>query len=418
MEKLVIQGGVKLKGKIRIGGAKNAAVAIIPAAILSDDVCTIDNLPDINDVKQLKRILENMNAMVHQDHYSKMVIDTRGIDSYEALGEYPRSMRASYYFLGAMLGRFGRAAVSLPGGCNIGVRPIDQHIKGFEALGAKVSIQHGVVRAEADELKGAPIFLDVVSVGATINIMLAATRAKGVTTIENAAKEPHVVDVANFLNAMGADVKGAGTDVIRINGVEHMHGCEYMVIPDQIEAGTYMLAAAATNGDVIIENIIPKHLESISAKLVEMGAEVKEYDDSIQVIGKGRLKNANIKTQPYPGFPTDLQQPMTVLLSIADGTSTVTESIWENRFLHVDELKRMGANIKVEGRMAVIQGIDKLYGTEVKATDLRAGAAMVIAGLVGEGETHVTNLIHIDRGYEGLEEKLCSLGARIKRVTR
>ena len=308
--------------------------------------------------------------------------------------------------------------MSLPGGCNIGVRPSDQHIKGFEALGAKVSIQHGVVRAEADELKGAPIFLDVVSVGATINIMLAATRAKGVTTIENAAKEPHVVDVANFLNAMGADVKGAGTDVIRINGVEHMHGCEYMVIPDQIEAGTYMLAAAATNGDVIIENIIPKHLESISAKLVEMGAEVKEYDDSIQVIGKGRLKNANIKTQPYPGFPTDLQQPMTVLLSIADGTSTVTESIWENRFLHVDELKRMGANIKVEGRMAVIQGIDKLYGTEVKATDLRAGAAMVIAGLVGEGETHVTNLIHIDRGYEGLEEKLCSLGARIKRVTR
>lgn len=345
-----------------------------------------------------------------------MTIDSRYIDRFEALGEHPRSMRASYYFLGAMLGRFGRAAVSLPGGCNIGVRPIDQHIKGFEALGAKVTIEHGTVKAYAQELKGAHIFLDVVSVGATINIMLAATRAKGVTTIENAAKEPHVVDVANFLNSMGADVKGAGTDIIKIVGVDRMHGCEYMVIPDQIEAGTYMLAAAATNGDVIIDNIIPKHLESISAKLIEMGVEIREYDDSIEVIGKGRLKHANVKTQPYPGFPTDLQQPMTVLLSVAEGTSIVTESIWENRFLHVDELKRMGANIKVEGRMAVIEGIDSLSGAEVRATDLRAGAAMVIAGLIGDGETEVTNLIHIDRGYEGLEDKLCSLGARIKRV--
>src|SRR5690554_5674860 len=374
MEKLRIKGGAKLKGKIRIGGAKNAAVAIIPAAILSDDVCIIDNLPDINDVKQLKYILESVNAKVDQDHYSKMFIDTRNIDGYEALGEYPRSMRASYYFLGAMLGRFGRAAVSLPGGCNIGVRPIDQHIKGFEALGAKVTIEHGVVHAQAEELKGAAIFLDVVSVGATINIMLAATRAKGTTTIENAAKEPHVVDVANFLNAMGANIKGAGTDIIKIKGVEEMHGCEYMVIPDQIEAGTYMLAAAATQGDVTIENIIPKHLESISAKLIEMGVEVQEYDESVQVVGKGRFKHADLKTLPYPGFPTDLQQPMSVLLSVAEGTSIITESIWENRFRHVDELKRMGANIKVEGRVAVIEGVEKLTGAEVQATDLRAGA--------------------------------------------
>lgn len=417
MEKLLIKGGKKLKGKIKIGGAKNAAVAIIPATILSKDICYIENLPDINDVKELKNILFGLSAKVEQDHYSKIKIDTSTIDNYEVIGDCPRSMRASYYFIGAMLGRFGKAKVSLPGGCNIGVRPIDQHIKGFEALGATVTIQHGVVSAEAKELKGASIFLDVVSVGATINIMLAATRAKGTTTIENAAKEPHVVDVANFLNTMGADIRGAGTDVIRINGVEEMHGCEYMVIPDQIEAGTYMLAAAATKGDVLIENIIPKHLESISAKLIEMGVNVKEFEDSIQVSqGEEPLRHVNIKTQPYPGFPTDLQQPMTVLLSIASGTSIVTESIWENRFLHIDELKRMGANIKVEGRVAIIEGKEKLSGAEVVATDLRAGAAMVIAGLIGEGETLIGNLIHVDRGYEDLENKLCSLGADIKRI--
>lgn len=417
MEKLLIKGGKKLKGKIKIGGAKNAAVAIIPATILSNDICYIENLPDINDVKELKNILFGLSAKVEQDHYSKIKIDTSTIDNYEVIGDCPRSMRASYYFIGAMLGRFGKAKVSLPGGCNIGVRPIDQHIKGFEALGATVTIQHGVVSAEAKELKGASIFLDVVSVGATINIMLAATRAKGTTTIENAAKEPHVVDVANFLNTMGADIRGAGTDVIRINGVEEMHGCEYMVIPDQIEAGTYMLAAAATKGDVLIENIIPKHLESISAKLIEMGVNVKEFEDSIQVSqGEEPLRHVNIKTQPYPGFPTDLQQPMTVLLSIASGISIVTESIWENRFLHIDELKRMGANIKVEGRVAIIEGKEKLSGAEVVATDLRAGAAMVIAGLIGEGETLIGNLIHVDRGYEDLENKLCSLGADIKRI--
>ncbi|RBP44012.1 UDP-N-acetylglucosamine 1-carboxyvinyltransferase [Garciella nitratireducens] len=416
MEKLLIKGGKKLKGKIRIGGAKNAAVAILPAAILSNDICCIDNLPNINDVRQLKNILLDLGAEVEQDHYSKMKIDATTINNVEALGERPRSMRASYYFLGALLGRFKKAAVSLPGGCNIGVRPIDQHIKGFEALGAKVTIEHGIVYAEADQLIGAPIFLDVVSVGATINIMLAASRAKGITTIENAAKEPHVVDVANFLNSMGADIKGAGTDVIRIKGVDQMHGSEYSVIPDQIEAGTYMLAAAATKGNVFIENVIPKHLESITAKLEEMGVQVEKYDDSIRIVGKDHLKRVNIKTQPYPGFPTDLQQPMTVLLSIADGTSIVTESIWENRFLHVDELKRMGANIKVEGRTAIIYGVKKLLGAEVKATDLRAGAAMVIAGLIAEGETLVGNLIHIDRGYEELEEKMNSLGADIRRI--
>lgn len=416
MGKLLIKGGKRLQGKIRIGGAKNAAVAILPATILSDNTCYIDNLPNINDVRQLKNILLDLGAEIEQNHYSKMKVNTATIHKVQALGDRPQSMRASYYFLGALLGRFGKAAVSLPGGCNIGVRPIDQHIKGFEALGAKVIIEHGVVYAKADELKGTAIFLDVVSVGATINIMLAASRAKGITTIENAAKEPHVVDVANFLNSMGADIKGAGTDVIRINGVDHMHGSEYSVIPDQIEAGTYMLASAATKGDVIIENIIPKHLESITAKLEEMGVGIEKYDDSIRVIGADYLKHVNIKTQPYPGFPTDLQQPMSVLLSIADGTSIVTESIWENRFLHVDELKRMGANIKLEGRTAIIDGVKKLSGTEVKATDLRAGAAMVIAGLVAEGETLVGNLIHIDRGYEELEEKMRSLGADIQRV--
>jgi UDP-N-acetylglucosamine 1-carboxyvinyltransferase len=326
-------------------------------------------------------------------------------------------MRASYYLIGALLGRFKKVVIPFPGGCNIGVRPIDQHIKGFEALGAKVSLEHGIISAEAEELIGAPIYLDVVSVGATINIMLAAVKAKGVTVLENAAKEPHVVDVANFLNLMGANIKGAGTDVIKITGVEKMHGCEYMVIPDQIEAGTYMIAAAATKGDVLVKNVIPKHLESISAKLMEMGAEIIEYDDAIRVIGKEPLKAVNIKTLPYPGFPTDLQQPMAVLMCMAEGTGTITESIFENRFKYVDELIKMGAEILVNGRAAMINGRKKLSGTTLSATDLRAGAAMVIAGLVADGKTEVTELKHLDRGYENMEKKLLDLGAKIIRIS-
>jgi UDP-N-acetylglucosamine 1-carboxyvinyltransferase len=324
-------------------------------------------------------------------------------------------MRASYYLIGALLGRFKKASVELPGGCPIGVRPIDQHIKGFEALGAKVKITHGSVMVEADELIGTNIFFDVVSVGATINVMLAATLAKGVTTLENVAKEPHVVDVANFLNSMGANIKGAGTDVIRIVGVESLSGCTYSVIPDQIEAGTYMIASAACGGEVTIENVIPKHLESISAKLVEMGSEIRENGDSITVKSSGNLKGVNIKTQPYPGFPTDVQQPMSTLLTVAKGRSIINESIWESRFKHVDELKKMGANIKVEGRTAIIDGVDKLTGAVVKATDLRAGAAMVIAGLIAEGTTEVLSIEHIDRGYPNIEDKFKALGAYIHR---
>ncbi|QZY55159.1 UDP-N-acetylglucosamine 1-carboxyvinyltransferase [Crassaminicella profunda] len=417
MSKLLIEGGHKLKGKVNISGFKNAAVAIIPASILAGDLCTIENLPNIEDVHVLKRILGELGAKVEFDEEKRvMSVNTGSIEECFASYELAKELRASYYLLGASLGRFKKAKVAYPGGCNIGSRPIDQHIKGFEALGAKVTIEHGIIHAEAEELKGAEIYLDVVSVGATINIMMAACRAKGKTVIENAAKEPHIVDVANFLNAMGADIRGAGTDVIKIKGVEEMKGCTYSVIPDQIEAGTFMLMAAGTGGDVIIDNIIPKHLDPITAKLREMGLEVEEYGESLRVVGRDQLKNVNIKTLVYPGFPTDLQQPMSAILTQAKGTSIVTETIYEGRFKHVDELKRMGAKVKVEGNVAVFEGVDRLSGAKVAATDLRAGAALVIAGLMAEGVTEIDNIHYIDRGYESIEKKLLNLGAKIKRA--
>ncbi|WP_427340520.1 UDP-N-acetylglucosamine 1-carboxyvinyltransferase [Caloranaerobacter sp. DY30410] len=416
MEKLIVEGGVKLEGQVNISGFKNAAVAIIPASILSGDKCYIENIPHIRDVYLFKDIMQELGVDVELDKNGTMMIDSSKLDKCCATYDLANKMRASYYLIGAGLGRFKEVEVAYPGGCNIGTRPIDQHIKGFEALGAEVEIEHGVIRCRADKLVGTKIYLDVVSVGATINIMLAAVLAEGTTIIENAAKEPHVVDVANFLNMMGADVRGAGTDVIKIKGVDKLHGCTYSVIPDQIEAGTYMIAAAATGGDVLINNVIPKHLESITAKLKEMGVEVIEYGDSIRVKGSDNLKSVNIKTLPYPGFPTDLQQPMTVLLSIANGTSVVTESIFEGRFKYVDELKRMGANIKVEGRVAVVEGVKRLSGAKISVTDLRAGAAFIIAGLIAEGTTEIDNIYHIDRGYEKVEEKFRNLGAKIKRV--
>lgn len=418
MEKLVIEGGIPLKGEVVIGGAKNAAVAIMPAVVLADEgEFLIDNLPYIEDIKCLEDILVSIGAKVENVSDNSVKVNVDEIKDYRALGEAVKKMRASYYLLGSLLAKFGRAEVAFPGGCPIGVRPIDQHIKGFEAMGAKVTIEHGIIKAETENgLKGAHIYLDVVSVGATINIMLAATKANGVTIIENAAKEPHVVDVANFLNSMGAKVKGAGTDVIKVYGVEKLKACNYSVIPDQIEAGTYMVAAAATQGDVVLKNVIPKHLESITAKLLEMGVNVEEGEDTVRVYCNRKLKGINIKTLPYPGFPTDLQQPMSTLCTIAEGVSIINESIWEGRFKHCDELKRMGARIKVEGRIAVIEGVQKLSGAEVVATDLRGGAALVVAGLVADGVTEVTNIIHIDRGYEKLEYKLQGLGAKIKRV--
>lgn len=419
MDKLQIEGGKRLFGEVNISGAKNAAVAILPASILADDgLCNIDNIPDIHDVKCLENIMVDMGIALTSERDGHVKINPNTIKTYSAHGENVRTMRASYYLLGALLGKYKKAEVAFPGGCSIGVRPIDQHIKGFEALGAKVTIEHGYIKAEAPNgLKGANIYLDVVSVGATINIMLAACKAEGITVIENAAREPHVVDVANFLNSMGANIKGAGTDVIKIVGVDKLRGCDYSVIPDQIEAGTYMVAAAITKGDVLIKNVIPKHLESMTAKLIEMGVNVEEYEDSVRVSCDKRPKAVNIKTLPYPGFPTDIQQPFTTLLSVSEGRSIVTESIWEGRFKHVDELKRMGANIKVEGKIAIIDGIERLSGAEVMATDLRAGAALVIAGLAAEGTTTVTHVRHIDRGYEKIEEKLRRLGASIIRIT-
>ncbi|WP_368489171.1 UDP-N-acetylglucosamine 1-carboxyvinyltransferase [Clostridium sp. BJN0013] len=417
MNKLVINGGNPLSGSIEINGAKNAAVAILPASILaSEGTCSIDNIPDIEDVHCIEKILKSLGCKVKTGK-NLVVIDSTTINKIDADTDDVRKMRASYYLIGALLGRFKKARVELPGGCPIGVRPIDQHIKGFEALGAKVEIKHGCVSVSAEKLIGTSIFFDVVSVGATINVMLAATLAEGVTTLENVAKEPHVVDVANFLNSMGANIKGAGTEIIRVVGVKKLKGCSYSVIPDQIEAGTYMIAAAACGGEVIIENVIPKHLESISAKLIEMGVEIIENGDSITVRSKGRLKGVNIKTQPYPGFPTDVQQPLSALLTIAEGRSIINESIWESRFKHIDELKKMGANIKVEGRIAIIDGVDKLSGAIVKATDLRAGAAMVIAGLIADGTTEVLSIDHIDRGYPNIEDKFTALGADIKRVS-
>lgn len=417
MEKLIINGGRSLYGKVEISGAKNAAVAILPAAIMAGKgICVIDNIPNIEDVHCIERIIESLGCKVKVTNNS-VTIDSSILKSYDANTEDVRKMRASYYLIGALLGRFKRARVEMPGGCPIGVRPIDQHIKGFEALGANVKIEHGVVIVEADRLIGTNIFFDVVSVGATINVMLAATFAEGTTILENSAKEPHVVDVANFLNTMGANIKGAGTDVIRITGVKELQGCSYSVIPDQIEAGTYMIATAACGGEVTINNVIPKHLESISAKLIEMGADVIENGDSVTVKSSKNLKGVNIKTLPYPGFPTDVQQPMSALLCVSKGRSIINESIWESRFKHVDELKKMGATVKVEGRTAIIDGADRLTGAVVKATDLRAGAAMIIAGLIAEGTTEVLNIEHIDRGYPNIENKFNELGANIKRAT-
>ncbi|NME84300.1 UDP-N-acetylglucosamine 1-carboxyvinyltransferase [Clostridium sp. SM-530-WT-3G] len=417
MERLVINGGNLLKGTVDINGAKNAAVAILPATIMaSDGKCRIDNIPDIEDVHCLERILKSLGCEINKIDNNTLEIDSKNVNNFDACTEDVRRMRASYYFIGALLARFKKARVVLPGGCAIGVRPIDQHIKGFEALGAEVVIEHGAVNVKADKLVGANIFFDVVSVGATINVMIAATLAEGMTVLENVAKEPHVVDVANFLNSMGADIKGAGTDVIRIKGVKELKGCAYSVVPDQIEAGTFMIAAAATKGDVYVRNVIPKHLESITAKLIEMGVTIEEGDDCIRVCVDKPLKGVNIKTTPYPGFPTDIQQPMSTLLSIVPGRSLITESIWENRHKHIDELKKMGANIKVEGRVAIIDGVEQLTGAVVKATDLRAGAAMVIAGLVAEGTTEITNIEHIDRGYPHIEDKFRALGADIKRI--
>jgi UDP-N-acetylglucosamine 1-carboxyvinyltransferase len=417
VEKLLIKGGKPLKGRVAVSGAKNATVALIPAALLANDTCVLENLPQIRDVSVLKEIVEKMGAKVQMNERGTMEIVSSGLCNSHISNGKVKELRASYYLLGALLARFGEVSMAYPGGCDIGLRPIDQHIKGFKALGAEVEIEHGIISLKAKKLAGAHIFLDVVSVGATINLMIAATMAEGTTVLENVAKEPHVVDVANFLNSMGAEVKGAGTDVIKIRGVERMHGSTYMAIPDQIEAGTYMIAAAAIpGGDVVIESVIPKHLDSIAAKLIEMGVEVQFNGDSVRVRNHRRPKSVDIKTLPYPGFPTDLQQPITPLLAQAEGTSMITESIWEGRFRHVDELKRMGADIKVEGRVAVIEGIESLSGARVSATDLRAGAALVIAGLMAKGETEVCNLFHIDRGYENLEGKLASLGAEIKRI--
>ncbi|MEE1071850.1 MAG: UDP-N-acetylglucosamine 1-carboxyvinyltransferase [Cellulosilyticum sp.] len=415
MSELYIRGGRRLVGDVTINGAKNAAVAILPAALLVDGISEIENLPYIDDVMKLKRAMEDLGAVVNVEDKHTLKIDGSTIYDYKAINEYVGNIRASYYLIGALLGRFKKAEVAMPGGCNFGVRPIDQHIKGFEALGATVKVENGMIKAYADKLVGNKIYLDVVSVGATINVMLAAVLAEGTTIIENAAKEPHVVDVANYLNMMGANVKGAGTDVIRIKGVEKLTGGKYSTIPDQIEAGTYMIAAAITAGDVCVRNIIPEHMYSVSLKMMEMGITIEEGDDYIRVIAPEKLKCANVKTLPHPGFPTDLQPQMATLLSVAEGTSTMIESVWDNRFQYVDELKKTGAKIKVEGRMAVIEGVKELSGAKVAATDLRAGAALVLAALRAKGETVIDNVKYIDRGYESIEEKLTALGAEIER---
>lgn len=418
MDKLIIRGPKRLKGEVTVSGAKNAALGVLASALLLNDVCTIENVPNILDIAILRKIMESIGVRFENIDETTLRIDTRNVNSYMATTPDMHKLRGSYYLMGALLGRFKRAMVTFPGGCNLGVRPIDQHIKGFESLGAKVEIEHGYIKLSANKLTGASIYLDVVSVGATVNIMLAAVRAEGLTTIENAAKEPHIVDIANFLNAMGADIKGAGTDIIRIRGVKSLKGnLIHSIIPDQIEAGTFMIAAAATRGDVLVKNVIPKHMESLTAKLMEMNVRVEEFDDSIRIFVKDRLTKVNIKTLPYPGFPTDLQPPAAILLLRAEGISTITESIFENRFQYIEELKRMGANIRVEGRMAVIEGGSKLTGAPIKATDLRAGAACVIAGLIAEGETVISNVHYIDRGYENMVEKLQRLGADIRRIS-
>ena len=417
MEQYIIKGGNPLVGEVEIGGAKNAALAILAAAIMTDETVLIDNLPDVNDINVLLDAIAGIGASVHRIDRHTVRINGKGITNFDIEYEYIKKIRASYYLLGALLGKYKKAVVALPGGCNIGSRPIDQHLKGFRALGADVDIMHGAIVAKADELHGSHIFLDVVSVGATINIMMAASLAPGRTILENAAREPHVVDVANFLNSMGANIKGAGTDVIRIKGVEKLHRTEYSIIPDQIEAGTFMFAAAATGGDVTVKNVIPKHLEATTAKLEEIGCEVEEFDDAVRVRAPKRLHRTHVKTLPYPGYPTDMQPQIAVTLALAEGTSIVTESIFENRFKYADELSRMGANIKVEGNSAIIDGVKKFTGARVSAPDLRAGAALVIAGLAAEGITVVDDIVYIQRGYENFEDKLRSLGAEIERVS-
>ncbi|MGO5166133.1 MULTISPECIES: UDP-N-acetylglucosamine 1-carboxyvinyltransferase [unclassified Candidatus Paralachnospira] len=412
----VIKGGSPLVGDVVIGGAKNAALGILAAAIMADEEVMIDNLPDVRDINMLLEAIAGIGASVKRIDAHTVSINGAGIRTIRVNDEYMKRIRASYYLLGALLGKYKKAEVSLPGGCNIGSRPIDQHLKGFRGLGARTEIDHGMVVVDSDHLRGGHIYLDVVSVGATINIMLAASLAEGNTILENAAKEPHVVDVANMLNSMGANIKGAGTDVIRIKGVPKLHGTVYSIIPDQIEAGTFMFAAAVTKGDVTVKNVIPKHLEAISAKLLEMGCEVVEFDDAVRVVCKSRLKYTNVKTLPYPGFPTDMQPQISVALALAAGTSMVTESIFENRFKYVDELARMGANIKVESNVAVINGVERLMGADVSAPDLRAGAALVLAGLAAEGHTVVDETKYILRGYERFDEKLRGLGADIEQA--
>lgn len=403
-------------GEVEIGGAKNAALAILAAAIMTDETVCVENLPDVRDIHVLLEAIEQIGARVEKISPSVVKINGSTIGDVSVEYEFIKKIRASYYLLGALLGKYKNAEVPLPGGCNIGSRPIDQHLKGFRAMGASVDIMHGAIVARAEELHGSHIFLDMVSVGATINIMMAASMAVGNTIIENAAREPHVVDVANFLNSMGANIKGAGTDVIRIKGVDKLHSTNYSIIPDQIEAGTFMFAAAATKGDIMVKNVIPKHLEATTAKLVEIGCEVEEFDDAVRVVASKRLRRTHVKTLPYPGYPTDMQPQIAVALSLAEGTSIVTESIFENRFKYADELSRMGADVKVEGNSAIIDGVNKLTGARVSAPDLRAGAALVIAGLAAEGVTIVDDIVYIQRGYEHFEEKLRNLGAEIEKV--
>lgn len=416
MEQYVVKGGVPLRGEVSIGGAKNAALGILAAAIMTDETVTIENVPNVRDTRVLLQAIEGIGAKVKYIYNNTVQINGGSISDLNVEYEYIRKIRASYYLLGALLGKYKESNVALPGGCNIGSRPIDQHLKGFKALGAKVNIDHGVVSAKAENLVGGHIYFDVVTVGATINLMMASCMAEGETILENAAKEPHIVDVANFLNAMGANIKGAGTDVIRIKSVNRLHGCTYSIIPDQIEAGTFMMAAAATRGDIVIKDVIPKHLESITAKLLEMGCKLVEGDDWIRVIAEGEVGSTNVKTLPYPGFPTDMQPQIAVALALAKGSSMVTESIFENRFKYVDELNRMGAKIKVEGNTAYIEGVEKFTSAQLSAPDLRAGAALVIAALAADGISQIDDIEYIQRGYEDFEGKLSALGAIIAKV--
>lgn len=419
MDKLVIEGGSRLCGKVDISGAKNSAVAILPATLLADEkVCKISNLPNIEDIYCLKKTINYLGGDIKYINKHTVIVDSKNVHTYQAINEETKKMRASYYLLGILLTKYGQAELNFPGGCPIGARPIDLHLKAFSAMGAKTEISHGTIKVSAkDGLHGADIYFDTVSVGATINTMFAAVKATGTTYIRNAAKEPHIIDVANFLNKMGANIQGAGTDTIKVKGVEKLIGCDYSVVSDQIEAGTFMIAAVLTKGDVLVSNIIPKHLDFLTAKLEEMGVNVEKKKNAIRVFCTTRTSKTDIKTAPYPGFPTDLQQPMSVLLGVSEGSSMICESIWENRFKHLNELQKMGIKYKVEANVAVIEGVEYLSGAEVSATDLRGGAAMILAGLIAEGKTTIDEVIHIDRGYEDIENKLKNLGAKIKRIS-